>query len=277
MNNKKNDNLLKFSIDTPWQFTFVVILYVVGAVGFPTSIFTCFLGESENAASLALFLARIICCILPIWLAFEIKLHKIFSLHGFFANFLIIVPFLIVVINNFPILPLIQGKVFFNVESNFLRWICYLCAVFGGVFLEEITFRGIIFPVLYKYFRKKKNGVFLSVFISSALFGIVHLFNLLAGAGIGSVVMQIGYSLLIGGMCSIAFLKTGNFYNAILLHFIFNIGGMLYDQNMIAGNIWTTQNILLTAILAVVVTVFALYILFKVNNLHFESKILDEE
>ena len=89
--------------------------------------------------------------------------------------------------------------------------------------------------------------------------------------------MQIGYSLLIGGMCSIAFLKTGNFYNAILLHFVFNIGGMLYDQNMIAGNIWTTPNILLTAILAVVVTVFALYILFKVNNLHFESKILDEE
>ena len=85
--------------------------------------------------------------------------------------------------------------------------------------------------------------------------------------------MQMGYSLLIGGMCAIGYLVTGNFYNAVLLHFIFNIGGLLYDYNMITGNIWTTGNIILTAVLAVIVISYALPLLFKSKGEHLNEKL----
>ena len=273
MNSKKNDNLLKFSTQTPWQFVFVVVLYTVGAVGFPTSIFTFVLGNSQNSQMIAIFLARALCSLLPLWLMREIKVNKLLRVNNFFSNFYLLIPFLLVVINNFPIIPLIKGDTSFVANNNFIKWICYLLAVLGGVVIEEVTFRGLIFPVLYRKLSTKKHAEFLSVLFSSALFGIVHLFNLFAGAGIGSVIMQIGYSLLIGGMCCIALLKTGNFYNCVLLHFIFNIGGLLYEKNMISGNIWTVETVIITAILGILVTVYAIVILFKNNKNPLSEKI----
>ena len=274
MSKQKNENLYKYSVESPWQFVFLVLLYTVGAVGFPESIFTFFLGESLQAQAISRFLARAICCILPIWLLFEIKAQNIFRVKGFFNKFVLIIPFILVAVNNFPILPLSTKEVHFVFENcNFSTWFTYLLAVFGGVVLEEIAFRGIIFTVLYRKLKSSKKGIFLTVLYSSLIFGGAHLFNLLAGAGIGSVVMQMGYSLLIGGMCAIGYLVTGNFYNAVLLHFIFNIGGLLYDYNMIIGNIWTTGNIILTAVLAVIVIAYALPLLFKSKGENLNEKL----
>ena len=271
---KNNNNLYNFSTKTPWEFIFVVILYVIGAVGFPTSIFTHFLGDSENAKMLALFISRIICCILPVWLLFEVKNQKMLLKMPSLTGFLIIIPFLLVVVNNFPIIPLINGEAKFNLNNDFIKWLCYLLAVLGGVLLEEITFRGLVLPTLYKYFKNKKNREFLTIFVQAALFGIVHLVNLFAGSGIVPVITQIGYSFLIGAMCGIAFIKSGSFYTAVGLHFIFNIGGLLYDFNMITGTIWTTTTILLTAILAVIVTIYAFYLVFVNKKSNFEQNLI---
>lgn len=258
----KNDNLYKFAMQTPWQFIFVVILYTIGAVSFPIGIFTYFLGDSELANMIALFLSRTICIILPIWLIFEVKNQKILKINLNLKALLIILPFLLVAINNFPILPIFTGDVKFNPDNNFTKWVAYALACLGGVFLEEITFRGLILPTLYVKFKDKKNRVFLTVFYQALLFGVVHLVNLLAGSSPLMVLMQIGYSFLIGAMCAIAFIKTGNFYNAVLLHFLFNLGGLLYDYNMISGKIWTLDNIILTAVIAVIVIVYALFLVF---------------
>ncbi len=271
MKKEKNDNLYKFSLQAPWQFSFVVILYLVGAVGIPSSNLASFFGGGKNLENLINFAIKTLCFILPIYLVFEVKLQRILSIKGFFNNFLHIIPFLLVVVNNFPILPIFSGAVKV-IEGNVIQWITYLLSVFAGVCLEEITFRGLIFPVLYRNFEKLKQRDFWAVFASSSLFGVVHLFNLFAGASFGAVVVQIGYSLLIGGMCAIAFLKTGNFYNAVLLHFIFNIGGLLYDYNMISGNVWTIENVIITAVLAVIVILYALYLLFKKTSNAFEEK-----
>ncbi|MBQ3572494.1 MAG: CPBP family intramembrane metalloprotease [Clostridia bacterium] len=257
----KNDNLYKFSIQTPWQFVITIIMYTIGAVSVPESIFTYFLGDSQVAVLIAHALARLICCILPIWLVFEVKLSKIFSLKDIFVSSIILVPFLLVVINNFPIFPLITKDLSLIIKDQIV-WFCYIIATFFAVLLEEITFRALIFPAICRIFNAHKHRNFLAVLISSALFGVVHLFNLFAGASIGSVAMQVGYSFLIGAMCAIAFLKTGSFYSAVLLHFIFNIGGLLADYGFISGYIWTNLNIVVTAVLAVIVIVYAVYLLF---------------
>jgi hypothetical protein len=82
---------------------------------------------------------------------------------------------------------------------------------------------------------------------------------------------------LIGGMCAIAFAKTGCFYNAVILHFIFNFGGMLLNYKMISGFIWDTLTIIITAVLAVLVIIYAIFILLKCSNSIFDERILIKE
>ena len=239
-----------------------MILYAIGAVSFPTSIIAKIFGGSEIANMLSIFISRIICCILPIWLIFEIKNQKILSLNKFFSLSLIALPFFIVVINNFPIVGIIDGSVTFNPNNDFIKWVCYILVVLGGVLIEELTFRGLILPTLYRRYKAKNNSIFLTVFVQSILFGLVHIVNLLAGSSFSAVLMQVGYSFLIGATCGIAFIKTGNFYSAVTLHFIFNFGGLLYDYNMISGNIWSPLSIVLTVIIAILGIIYALYLVF---------------
>jgi membrane protease YdiL (CAAX protease family) len=45
--------------------------------------------------------------------------------------------------------------------------------------IEEFTFRGLILPVILKTRKNKKNRVFVSVVITSVVFGVLHYINLL--------------------------------------------------------------------------------------------------
>ena len=258
-----NDNLYKYSTQTPWQFVLVVLLYAIGAVSIPKDLFCIIFGESQCALMISTFLARAIGCLLPIWLLFEIKSKKIFCFKGFFTKLLPLIPFLMVAINNFPIVSLIQGECHFASELNAVTFICYALACLGGVLLEELCFRGIIFTTLLRKYKNNKNAIFYSVLFSSLIFGSVHIVNLLAGASPVAVIMQMGYSFLIGAMCAIAFAKSGNFYHAVLMHFVFNLGGLLTEYNLVIGNIWSTPEIIVTAVLAVAVIVYAFYQVFK--------------
>lgn len=276
MKKEKNENLLKYSLNSPWQFALVVLLYLVGAVSFPINIFTFFMQGYFSAEMVAILIARLICCILPVYLIYSLHLENIFNLKGLLKKALLIIPFLLVSINNFPFIAIFTKNASFTTEK-WDAWLFYILAVLSGVLLEELTFRGVILPTLYRKLKNKKNGAFLAVLYTSLLFGAVHLFNLFAGASPISVIMQIGYSFLIGGMCAIALLKTGSFYSAVVLHFIFNIGGMLIDYKMLSGHIWDLTTIIITAVLAVLVIIYAIYLLLKGSNCLFDEKIVIPE
>ena len=70
-----------------------------------------------------------------------------------------------------------------------------------------------------------------------------------------AVIMQIGYSALIGAMCSVVIVKTANIWLCVVLHGIFNFGGAVV-QYCGRGEIWDTFTVVFTAILAVSVTVY---------------------
>lgn len=231
-------------------------------MSFPSRIFEFVLGTSKAAELFSVFLGKALCCVLPVWLTFEIRADKLYLPKKIWKNALLLIPFFIVALNNFPFFPLFFGQAEW-LEYDFLTVVCYLLACLGGVVLEESVFRGLVFPTIYRQLRSKKHGVFISLFLSSALFGVTHLLNLLAGASFGSVIMQIGYSFLIGGMCAISTLYSCRIYDAFILHFVFNVGGLLYERDMISGNIWTPLTIALTAVIGVLVFVYALVLLSK--------------
>ncbi len=134
-------------------------------------------------------------------------------------------PCLLVALANFPFSALITGTA--RVERVGLLWLFALDCLAIGL-LEELLFRGILQPLFLDLLRKK--GVIWAVIVNSAAFGAWHFVNLLGGADIGSTLMQVGYSFLIGAMLSAVFLRTGNIWTGVFLHALFDFGGLIVER-----------------------------------------------
>ncbi len=171
-------------------------------------------------------------------------------------------PFLLIALNNFPLLPLLRGQTTLTFTPGNMA--LYLLSTLAVALFEECAFRGIVFPMLLQRLGTSPRGIFLSIAATSGIFGLFHLVNLLEGASPLAVLMQVGYSFLIGGMCTLAMLKTGSLYLPILLHAIYNAGGYLVER-FGTGPIWTGEAIALTAALAVPVTAYAVHLLFRIT------------
>ncbi len=98
---------------------------------------------------------------------------------------------------------------------------------------------------------------------SAALFGLVHLVNLLGGGGIGSVAMQIGYSFLLGALLAILLYAGVPLWFAVAVHALYNFCGMSFDTLGGAGTQWSLARIALTAVLAVLAGIYALILLHR--------------
>lgn len=110
-----------------------------------------------------------------------------------------------------------------QISSNVFKVIVELIAtcIFAPIF-EEIIFR---FGI-YKKINKKLDAV-LSMLITSAIFSIIHLYN------IGGSIILIGISLI----WNYSFYKTNNLIYPILLHFFHNIYA-LSDNLFDFSNYW---------------------------------------
>lgn len=168
----------------------------------------------------------------------------------------IFLPALLIAINNFPIIGLASGA------ATLERWelipVLLLDCLLIGVF-EEFAFRGTLFLGLLQKHRRSRMQIIRVTVISSALFGLVHFANLLEGAGIGPTLLQVGYSFLIGGMCSIVLLRTGNLFYCVLIHGIYDFGGRLLLLG--GGEQWDPVTVTVTVILSLLVAAWMLWML----------------
>ena len=183
------------------------------------------------------------------------------------AFLLLFLPPLAVVINNFPIPALITGDAQILPHSAAV-WVWFSLECLAISLFEEAAFRGVIFPMLAEKRCKTKRGLLISILLTSAVFGLLHLVNLAQGAGIGPVVRQIGYSFLIGAMCSVVLIKTHNLWLCVLLHAVFDFGGKLIDT-LGAGKIWTLPAIIITTVLAVLTTLYLTWQFFRPDPVPF--------
>ncbi len=163
-------------------------------------------------------------------------------------------PAALVVVNNMPILSMIWGDAYFvHGEPWYILWFALECFAIG--LFEETAFRGVALLLIAEKRRTTKKGLFISILLSSAVFGVIHLANILAGSSPGAVFLQIGYSFLIGAMCSVVLLKTGNLWLCVILHAVYDFSGNLMPT-LGAGTWWDTPTVIFTAVLAVLTTVF---------------------
>ena len=181
----------------------------------------------------------------------------------FLKSLLFIIPPLLVVVNNMPILSMIRGDAYLVHKAPvYLIWFAAECLAIG--LFEELAFRGTIFLLFAEKRHTTRKGLFLSLILTSAVFGVVHLVNLFMGAGVGSVILQVGYSFLIGAMCSVVLLKTHNIWLCVLLHAIYDFSGTLIPT-LGAGTWWDTPTVIFTAALAVATTAYLVWHFFRLN------------
>lgn len=172
---------------------------------------------------------------------------------------LLCIPALVIVVNNLPIIGLITKNAYVE-RTSLIPLFAFQCLAIG--FFEELAFRGFVFPYVMEKSCSTKKGIFKSIVISGGIFGLVHMLNLLAGADPGSVFLQIGYSFLIGAMCSVVLLRTANVWICVLLHAIYDFCGYLVPT-LGGGKIWDSTTVTITVILSVAVTVYMTILFFN--------------
>ena len=181
----------------------------------------------------------------------------------FWKSMLFIIPPLLVVVNNMPILSMIWGDAYV-VHSAPVYWVWFSLECLAIGLFEELAFRGVIFLMFAEKRHTTRKGLFWSLILTSAVFGAVHLANVLMGAGIGGVILQIGYSFLIGAMCSVVLLKTRNIWLCVLLHAVYDFGGKIIPT-LFKGTMWDTPTVIVTAVLAVLTAAYLIWQFFVLD------------
>ncbi len=135
-----------------------------------------------------------------------------------------------------------------------IAWfVVYMASI--GV-LEETTFRGVIAETLLFNFGTDGRAVWKAALLSSLMFGLVHLQNMMA-ADAASTVLQVIFAFCFGMLLVSVYFRTGNLWIPILLHAawdfaalvpvgIYGVGSMTATESPNAASV--VENLVLAAI-----------------------------
>lgn len=252
---------------SPVYHAVIVILLGVGFASLP--LYRLFPGTFGGEGNSLLFwggLLRLIIAGAGIVLAFGYGFGKQFKGSAGVTAYLLLIPALLAMVNNFPFIGFFGGGAEFTADATGIALFIFYC--FSVAAFEEVFFRGIAFPLVFKSLENTRRPVFYSVAASSALFAAAHLVNLFSGSSIGAVAMQTGYSFLIGALCAISLITVKNVYVPIAFHFIYDVGGLWLDGEIgVASALqWDTVTVIITAVLGVIVAVYMLILLLKTKK-----------
>lgn len=248
-----------------WNLVITILLFILGALCY---IFFDVVGlkvlEDPLANKLLCgFLSRVGLCLLFVWLLYQSSGKELFIFNYRFPKVLLwSLPCFMVALVNFPISALITGEASINRIDLIGLYTLYIVAI---SFLEEIIFRGVLLLVVLDMLRNKKHKPLLTTLICALIFSLFHLTNLFVGADIGSVLLQCLYTFLIGGMLTVVMLKGKNLWLCILIHAIFDFGGLLIIQ-IGSGNPWNLAFWIMTIVSALLCAGHILMTLLKLEK-----------
>ncbi len=174
-------------------------------------------------------------------------------------SILILLPAFLVAVNNFPFSCLLAGRAVIDAPAWRILLLAVECLCIA--FFEETAFRGVVLLGLIGRKPQSRLWVFWSVVLTSVIFGLIHLVNLYQSSPV-AVLLQIGYSTLIGAMCSVVLIKSADLWLCVILHAVFNFGGAVV-QYCGRGEIWDTFTVIFTAALAVFTTGYLIFVFLR--------------
>lgn len=178
-------------------------------------------------------------------------------------NCLYLIPCIVIAVDNFQFSAFFSGKMqlLYDKPADFLLFFGYCICI--GLF-EEIVFRGIIFSIIAGIFSKDRKGFLKTYVVSSLVFGLAHLFN---GFSAGTL-LQVGYTILTGGLFAFCLIKTKNILCCAFIHGLYNFCGLLFDAQQGLGNgvVFDVGTVITMLIVSVLVGIFVLYHVWKYSD-----------
>lgn len=83
---------------------------------------------------------------------------------------------------------------------------------------EEFVFRGIILNLFIDKFDKSKKGIYISIALSSIIFGAVHVTNVFSGISIKSALIQAAIVSMLGALFAAIYLRSRNIWVVVIIH-----------------------------------------------------------
>lgn len=152
-----------------------------------------------------------------------------------------------------------------------MDWIIFLLSMFAVGLFEETTFRGFALNILLDRFHNSKRVIFLSLILSSILFGCIHFGNLLVGAPLGSVFIQVISASILGIYFGAIYLRSGNLYVVIFLHALFDAAQLMtsgiFTSSTLVGNLSGYGLINLIGLTPFIISIFILLRPSKMNEI----------
>ena len=215
------------------------------------------------------WISRIVCQLFGILATLCLLIAMNTHLFGKPKKLLYLIPAILVAVDNFQFFAYFSGKMQLIRTEAWDVILFFLYCLGVGVF-EEFIFRGGVFALLADVFPDNKKGLLYTFFLSSLIFGFSHLLNLLMGANIGGTLLQIGYSILTGGLFAFVLLKTKNVLCCAFIHALYNFCGTLMETpanlGLGSGVVLDLGTGITMAIIGTVVGLFVLYSVFTYSE-----------
>lgn len=222
-----------------------------------------FLGAEKDVAMMTSSISRISAGLIFMILLYALQYKEIFQFKNTLKSLIIMIPALIIAINNFPIIAFFDGRA--TLTDPMYRIFLFLIECLSVGFFEEILFRGIILLVLIQKLEHRKNGTMYAILISSIFFGMLHLLNLFQGASISDVMLQVGYSFLVGVMWAVMYLRTHHLWLTMLMHALYNFFGQVMFYLGVVNQRYDLYTIIITVTLAILVSLYAIKLLKEIS------------
>lgn len=160
-----------------------------------------------------------------------------------------------VILNELP-----SGQLFVAILASFLS------AFVIGIF-EEVVFRGVVFNYFIFVFRKSNKLILLAGLLSSIIFGLIHITNVLyGGAELAYTLYQVAYASALGFLFAMVYVRTKSIVAPIFLHTMIDWSDLFFNvagEPSMSGVSWSS--IILTIIFVISGTL--LYKNVGINNL----------
>lgn len=147
----------------------------------------------------------------------------------------------------------------------------HLLTALSTGWVEEILFRGLVLTTFLQKWGQTRKGIYLSVLVSSVLFGAIHLMNFIQGRKpLLNTVTQITFAIFFGVMFSACLLRNRSIWPMILLHAAVDWAGTLREI-AVGGGLrltappMTLENALVSILITLPLCLYGLYILRKVE------------
>jgi hypothetical protein len=147
----------------------------------------------------------------------------------------------------------------------------HLMTALSTGWVEEVLCRGIVVTTLLQKWGRSKKGIYLTVLVSSVLFGVAHLVNFLQGRKpLLNNLTQVTFAIFFGVIFAATMLRNHSIWPVIFLHAAVDWAGTLREIAVggglrLAAPAITPTNALVSILITLPLFMYGLFVLRKVE------------